>query len=103
MPRTFFPQIYGLALMILAVGCLMLAVWLVLLVFNALDYTNFSFLAGLLEIAVLTAVAGILLGAFLDYGITQNRADLIVTETLVDVVITKRNYNVLLTILYSWR
>ena len=67
MPRTFFPQIYGLALMILAVGCLMLAVWLVLLVFNALDYTNFSFLAGLLEIAVLTAVAGILLGAFLDY------------------------------------
>ena len=40
---------------------------LLLLALNALDYTNFSFLAGLLEIAVLTAVAGILLGAFLDY------------------------------------
>ena len=67
MPRTLFPQAYGLALVILAIGCLILAIWLLLLVLNALDYTTFSFLAGLLEVAVLTAVAGILLGAFLDY------------------------------------
>lgn len=67
MPRTRFPQTYGLALIILAAGCLMLAIWLLLLTLNALDYTNFSFLASLLEIAVLTAIAGILLGAFLDY------------------------------------
>ena len=67
MPRTHFSQTYSLALMILAIGCLMLSIWLLLLVLNALDYTNFSFLAGLLEIAVLTAVGGILLGAFLDY------------------------------------
>jgi membrane associated rhomboid family serine protease len=45
----------------------MLAVWLLLLVLNALDYTAFSFLADLLEIAALTAIGGILLGSLLDY------------------------------------
>jgi PAT family beta-lactamase induction signal transducer AmpG len=62
MPRTRFPQTYGLALIILAAGCLMLAVWLLLLILNALDYAVLL-PAGLLGIAALTAVAGILLGA----------------------------------------
>ncbi|MEN0614661.1 muropeptide MFS transporter AmpG [Klebsiella indica] len=75
-PRTRFPQTYTLALLILAVGCLMLAIWLLLLVLNALNYTAFDFLAGLLEIAVLTAVGGILLGALLDY-LALRRTELI--------------------------
>ena len=48
-------------------GCLLLAVWLALLILNALDYTSFSFLSGLLEVAALTAVGGILFGGLLDY------------------------------------
>lgn len=67
LPRTQYPQIYALALVILAVGCLMLAIWLLLLAMNALDYTSFSFLPALLEVAALTAIGGILLGAVLDY------------------------------------
>ena len=35
MPRSEFPQAYALALGILALGCLLLAVWLVLLIMNA--------------------------------------------------------------------
>ncbi len=58
MPRSEFPQAYALALGILTLGCLLLAVWLALLILNALDYTSFSFLSGLLEVAALTAVAG---------------------------------------------
>ena len=60
MPRSEFPQAYALALGILTLGCLLLAVWLALLILNALDYTSFSFLSGLLEVAALTAVGGIL-------------------------------------------
>ena len=60
-------QAYALALGILTLGCLLLAVWLGLLILNALDYTSFSFLSGLLEVAALTAVGGILFGGLLDY------------------------------------
>ncbi|HHV5719820.1 TPA: muropeptide MFS transporter AmpG, partial [Klebsiella pneumoniae] len=67
MPRSEFPQAYALALGILTLGCLLLAVWLALLILNALDYTSFSFLSGLLEVAALTAVGGILFGGLLDY------------------------------------
>ncbi len=42
MPRSEFPQAYALALGILTLGCLLLAVWLALLILNALDYTSFS-------------------------------------------------------------
>ncbi|EPC5231381.1 muropeptide MFS transporter AmpG [Klebsiella quasipneumoniae] len=66
-PRSEYPQAYALALGILTLGCLLLAVWLGLLILNALDYTSFSFLSGLLEVAALTAVGGILLGGLLDY------------------------------------
>ena len=66
-PRSEYPQAYALALGILTLGCLLLAVWLGLLILNALDYTSFSFLSGLLEVAALTAVGGILFGGLLDY------------------------------------
>ena len=67
LPRTEFRTAYRLALNVLMVGCGLLAVWLLLLSMNALDYTHFSFLPGLLEVAVGVAVCGIVLGGFLDY------------------------------------
>ena len=48
-------------------GCVLLAVWLLLLSLNALAFTNFSFLAGLLEVAVTIAIFGIVFGGLLDY------------------------------------
>ena len=66
-PRTEFRGAYSLALMTLVVGCCLLAVWLLLLTMNALDYTNFSFLAQLLEVAITVAVCGVAFGGLLDY------------------------------------
>ncbi|QKN83056.1 muropeptide MFS transporter AmpG [Scandinavium goeteborgense] len=66
MPRTEFKSIYSLALRILAIGCLIIGVWLLLLIMNALDLTAFSFLTGLLEVGVLIAICGIVLGGILD-------------------------------------
>lgn len=66
MPRTEFKRIYSIALRILAIGCLIIGVWLVLLIMNALDLTAFSFLTGLLEVGALIAICGIVLGGILD-------------------------------------
>lgn len=66
MPRTEFKNIYSIALRILAVGCLIIGVWLLLLIMNALDLTAFSFLTGLLEVGALIAICGIVLGGILD-------------------------------------
>ncbi|MDA8500931.1 muropeptide MFS transporter AmpG [Citrobacter sp. Awk 2] len=66
-PRTEFRGAYNLALMTLVTGCCLLAVWLLLLTMNALDYTNFSFLAGLLEVSVAVAICGVVFGGLLDY------------------------------------
>ncbi|TDN56047.1 PAT family beta-lactamase induction signal transducer AmpG [Scandinavium goeteborgense] len=66
MPRTEFKSIYSLALRILAIGCLIIGVWLLLLIMNALDLTAFSFLTGLLEVGALIAICGIVLGGILD-------------------------------------
>ncbi|EHH3390456.1 muropeptide MFS transporter AmpG, partial [Salmonella enterica subsp. enterica serovar Ohio] len=55
------------ALSILLAGVALLAVWVLLLTMNALDYTNFSFLPELLETAVAIAVCGIVFGGLLDY------------------------------------
>lgn len=67
LPRTEFRSAYSLALWILMAGCALLAVWLLLLSMNAMDFTNFSFLAGLLEVAVTVAIFGIVFGGLLDY------------------------------------
>ncbi|EDB4110310.1 muropeptide MFS transporter AmpG, partial [Salmonella enterica subsp. enterica serovar Poona] len=58
---------YNFALSILLAGVALLAVWVLLLTMNAVDYTNFSFLPGLLETAVVVAVCGIVFGGLLDY------------------------------------
>ncbi|EJP5709511.1 muropeptide MFS transporter AmpG [Salmonella enterica] len=66
-PRTQYRGAYNFALSILLAGVALLAVWVLLLTMNALDYTNFSFLSGLLETAVAVAVCGIVFGGLLDY------------------------------------
>lgn len=66
-PRTEYRSAYNLALSILLAGVALLAVWILLLTMNAVDYTNFSFLPGLLETAVAVAVCGIVFGGVLDY------------------------------------
>ncbi len=45
----------------------LLAVWLLLLTMDALDLTHFSFLPALLEVGVLVALSGVVLGGLLDY------------------------------------
>ncbi|MCS2169796.1 muropeptide MFS transporter AmpG [Scandinavium sp. TWS1a] len=66
MARTEFKNLYSVALRILAMGCLVIGVWLLLLIMNALDLTAFSFLTGLLEVGALIAICGIVLGGILD-------------------------------------
>lgn len=66
-PRSEYPQACALALGILAPGCLLLVVWLVLLITNILDYTVLSFLFGLLRVVTLTTVGGILFSGLFDY------------------------------------
>ncbi|MCS2163821.1 muropeptide MFS transporter AmpG [Scandinavium sp. H11S7] len=66
MPRTEFKNLYSVALRILAIGCLVIGVWLLLLIMNALDLTAFSFLTGLLEVGAMIAICGIVLGGILD-------------------------------------
>src|SRR5690606_2984557 len=46
LPRTELRSAYRLALKILMAGCAMLGVWLLLLTMNALNLSNFTFLAG---------------------------------------------------------
>lgn len=67
LPRTEFRPAYRLALKVLMTGCALLAVWLLLLAMNALDITHLTFLPGLLEVAVLVAMAGVVSGGVLDY------------------------------------
>ncbi|STR41264.1 AmpG permease [Klebsiella michiganensis] len=55
------------ALIILAAGCLMLAIWLLLLALNALITPTSPSLPACLRSPYSPPVAGILLGAFLDY------------------------------------
>ncbi len=67
LPRTHYRSAYNFALSILLAGVALLAVWILLLTMNAVDYTNFSFLPELLETAVAVAVCGIVFGGLLDY------------------------------------
>lgn len=66
-PRTAYRSAYNLALLILLAGVVLLAAWILLLTMNAMNYTHFSFLPGLLETAVAVAVCGIVFGGLLDY------------------------------------
>ena len=67
MPRTEFAAAYRLALRILAVGCILLASWLVILLVNASGFVQVTFGAALLELGALFALGGILYGGLLDF------------------------------------
>ncbi len=67
MPRSEFPQAYALALGILTLGCLLLAVWLALLILNALDYTSFLLPVRPAGGCRAHRRRGILFGGLLDY------------------------------------
>lgn len=65
--RTEYPAGYAFAMWTLAAGVSLLAVWLLLLTMDTLDLTHFSFLPALLEVGVLVALSGVVLGGLLDY------------------------------------
>lgn len=67
MPRNHYTGAYRLALRMLSAGCLLLAAWLLILIGNSLDITDWTFGTVLLEWGGLLAVAGILLGGLLDF------------------------------------
>ena len=66
MPRVHYRNAYSLAIKILGAGVLLLGIWLVLLILNALSLAHFGFLNALLEYGAFIAIAGVLLGALLD-------------------------------------
>jgi PAT family beta-lactamase induction signal transducer AmpG len=68
MPRTTFKNAYRWALRLLTVGCVLLAVWLILLITNALDWTSATDVADILLLrGIQFSVVGIVLGGLLDY------------------------------------
>ena len=68
LPRTLFASSYRLALRILMLGCLLLAVWLVLLITNSLEWTAFTSLPQkLIEAGAVICLLGIALGSVLDF------------------------------------
>lgn len=67
MPRTAFAAAYRLALRILAVGCLLLGIWLVILIINASRWGNITIGNVFLELGALLAMGGILYGGLLDF------------------------------------
>ncbi|MFW5385632.1 MULTISPECIES: muropeptide MFS transporter AmpG [unclassified Yersinia (in: enterobacteria)] len=68
MPRTAFKTAYRWALRLLTVGCILLAIWLILLISNALDWTAAPHVADMLLLrGIQLSVVGMLLGGVLDY------------------------------------
>ncbi len=67
MVRTHFPSAYRFALRILLAGCVMLALWLVVLIVNATTTLALPFALLLLDIGALLALTGILTGGLHDY------------------------------------
>lgn len=67
MPRTEYQSAYRFALWLLLVGCVMLALWLILLIINASTALELPFEAVLLDVGGLLAVIGIVTGGLLDF------------------------------------
>jgi len=67
MPRTEYHRAYCFALRLLMLGCLALALWLVVLIINATTTLALALDAILLDVGAILAVAGILTGGILDY------------------------------------
>jgi len=67
MQRTEYQGAYRFALRLLLVGCVMLALWLILLIINASTALELPFEAILLDVGGLLAVIGIVTGGLLDF------------------------------------
>ncbi|MNE66714.1 muropeptide transporter [compost metagenome] len=67
MPRTEYHSAYRFALCLLMAGCLLLALWLMVLIINAATTLELPFEALLLDIGALLAVSGIVTGGVLDF------------------------------------
>ncbi|CAM3835568.1 muropeptide MFS transporter AmpG [Serratia silvae] len=68
MPRTEFRAAYRWALRLLGAGCSLLGIWLLLLIANALDWTDWPNLAvQLLQTGAILSLVGIIMGSLLDY------------------------------------
>lgn len=67
MPRNAFSGGYRLALRLLLIGSVLLGIWLLILITNALNLSALSGSAIVLEAGVLIAFAGIVIGCLLDY------------------------------------
>lgn len=67
MPRTEYQRAYRFALRLLMVGCVMLALWLIVLIINASTPLTLPFEAILLDVGGLFAVVGIVTGGVLDF------------------------------------
>ena len=68
MPRTEFQRAYRWALRLLGVGCSLLALWLLLLIGNALGWSTLPQLADTaLQAGAVLSLAGIVTGSLLDY------------------------------------
>ncbi|MNP49574.1 muropeptide transporter [compost metagenome] len=67
MPRTEYQRAYHYALRLLMIGCVLLALWLIVLIINASTPLALPFEAILLEVGGLLAVLGIVTGGLLDF------------------------------------
>ena len=68
MPRTEFSGSYRWALRLLTLGCSLLGLWLLLLIANALDWTQAPLLAErLLQAGAALSLLGVAMGSALDY------------------------------------
>ena len=66
-PRTEYQRAYRFALRLLMMGCVALALWLVVLSFTATTSAELPFSSLLLDIGALLAIIGILTGGTLDF------------------------------------
>lgn len=67
MPRTEYHRAYRFALRLLMMGCVALALWLIVLIINASTSLALPFEALLLDAGALLAIVGILTGGLLDF------------------------------------
>ena len=67
MPRNSYSSGYRSALRLLLIGVLLLGVWLLMLISDALNFTALSWSGFVLEAGILVAFAGIVFGCLLDY------------------------------------
>ena len=67
MPRPAYSGGYRLALRLLLAGVVLLGIWLLMLISDALNFSVLPWSARVLEAGVLIAFVGIVFGCLLDY------------------------------------